>query len=336
MAAKPSRLAIGIDVGGTQIKAGLVSELGQVVHLVRIPTPTGAIAAEDVIEQIRRAGIMVRSGLSETAPRVEGVGITTPAFSVGPEWVQLLSSNIPVFEGLALREAMSEVFGPSVLWEYDTHAALLAEMRFGPAGAYERVLYVGIGTGVSCGVAVSGELVSHSFATCGNTGHVIVDPQGTRACTCGGRGCLETVLSGWALREAGIEAVTSGKSPYLAELYRKHGELNASDVSAAARHGDASARGVLESAGQSLGVALATLVHIYLPEAIFVGGGVAGAGNLLLDPARETMERLVSPTCLQRLQVFRVGVMGPDAGVIGAASSVLYRDGGLRRVRESG
>ena len=319
----PPRVALGIDVGGTEIKAGLVNDHGQVLHLVRYATPAGA-SADGVIAEMGRAAHEARAGLADDL-QVEGVGITTPAFSLGPEWVQLLSSNIPAFEGIPLRQALTEVFGPSLVWEYDTHAALLAEMRFGPAGAYERVLYVGLGTGVSCGVAVSGELVGHWHGTCGNVGHVIVDPVRGRPCTCGGRGCLESVLGGWALRDAALEIAASGESRQLAEVYDERGDLGAADLAVAAEAGDPAASEVWKRAGQALGVALASWVHIYLPDAVFVGGGVSGAGELLLGPARETMSALASPTCLERVQTVERGVMGRDAGVIGVASSVFHR-----------
>jgi glucokinase len=321
----PPRVALGIDVGGTEIKAGLVNDLGQVLHLVRRPTPTGAVAAKDVVEQIRKTAELARAVTTGTSEKVEGVGITTPAFSTGAEWVQLLSSNIPVFEGFPLYRAVSPIFGPSVVWEYDTHAALLAEMRFGRAGNYARVLYVGIGTGVSCGIAIDGELVRHTFGTCGNAGHVIVDHEAPYPCTCGGSGCLESVVSGWAMREAALRAATSGDSRQLAETYRQRGDLSAADLSRAARNGDNASAAIFARAGRALGSALASWIHIYFPDAIFFGGGVSGAGELLLEPARATMDSLASPTSLKRVKVFEPGLMGADAGVIGAASSVFHR-----------
>ena len=129
-------MALGIDVGGTEIKAGLVNDLGHVLHLVRRPTPSGTVTADEVVDQIRATAALARAGTPGTMQDLDGVGITTPAFSTGPEWIQVLSSNIPAFEGFPLYRAVSSIFGPSVVWEYDTHAALLAEMRFGRAGNF--------------------------------------------------------------------------------------------------------------------------------------------------------------------------------------------------------
>ena len=187
------------------------------------------------------------------------------------------------------------------------------------------MLYVGIGTGISCGIAVDGALVGHTFGTCGNVGHVIVEHETPLACTCGGSGCLESIVSGWAFREAALRAARCGDSQELAGLYHQRGDLSAADLSSAARNGDSASAAILARAGRALGSALASWIHIYFPDAIFFGGGVSGAGELLLEPARESMDSLVSPTCLRRVQVFERGVMGADAGVIGAASSVFHR-----------
>ncbi len=313
--------ALAVDVGGTTIKAGLVGADGNIQHLVRAPTPSGRVKAADVIDRIVEAAREACSALPRGSQPV-GAGISTPAFAVGPDWCQLLCSNIPCLEGVPLRGPMVAAFGPNTFWEYDTHAACLAEMRYGRAAGCERVLYVGIGTGTSCAVSIDGQFVRHTFGTCGNTGHIIVSSGSNRKCTCGGTGCLEAVLSGWALKRAALSAADAGGSPYLRHLLRDSGSLEAIDVWRAADQGDPAALTILEEAGKALGQALATLMHIYSPDVIVVGGGVSAAGELLLQPARDEVNALASPTLLQRLRAIEAGVMGSDAGVIGLGSLV--------------
>lgn len=316
-----SDVALGIDVGGSAIKAGLVGADGKIRNLVRAPTPSGRVKAEDVINGIVEAGREVCSALQGDG-RPVGTAISTPSFAVGPDWCQLLCSNIPALEGVALRGPMEAAFGSNTFWEYDTHAACLAEMRYGRASGYERVLYIGIGTGVSCAVSIQGDFVRHTFGTCGNTGHIIVSSSAERKCTCGGTGCLEAVLSGWALKQAALRAAESGGSPYLWQLFHRNGSVEAVDVTRAAMHGDRAALAIIEASGRALGQAAATLMHIYSPDVIVVGGGVSAAGELVLQPAREEVKALASPVLLERLRAFETSVMGSDAGVIGLGSLV--------------
>ncbi|MCU1491820.1 MAG: family protein (putative glucokinase) [Acidimicrobiaceae bacterium] len=310
------RVALGIDVGGSTIKAGAVDALGHVLEVLRIPTPTSTTRPEEVIAAVVEAASRTTARLQQ--PPV-GIAVSTPAFSEGPEWTQRLCSNVPALDNFPIRGPLVEAFGPSVRWEYDTNAALLAELRFGQARQFERVMYMGIGTGISSAVAIGGELVRHTFATCGNTGHVIVDASGP-PCTCGGTGCLEAVTTAWALRRSASELARAGQSEQLAALYAKGCEVDVADIHRAAVDGDGGATRLLATAGRALGVALASLIHIYFPDAIIFGGGVSGAGEFLLGPARVALEQHAAPDCYTRLQAFEQGRLGPDAGVIGLAS----------------
>lgn len=312
-------VALGIDLGGSAIKVGAVDDLGRVLEMVHFPTPTSATRPEDVIAAMSQAATQTAAQLKE--PPV-GIAVSTPAFSEGPEWTQRLCSNVPALDNVPIRPLLVEAFGPDVRSEYDTNAALLAELRFGRARQYERVLYMGIGTGISSAVSIAGELVRHTFGTCGNTGHVIVDPAG-RPCTCGGAGCLETVTAAWALRRAASELAQAGESEQLAAAYAKSGEVDVVDLHRAAVDGDAVATQLLATAGRALGVALASLVHIYFPDVIIIGGGVSGAGEFLLGPARCALAEHAAPDCYKRLQAFEQGTLGLDAGVIGLASLFL-------------
>ena len=329
-------VALAIDLGGTAVKAGLVGADGNIRHLVRAPTPSGRVEAADVIDRIVQAARDVCSALPVGRQPV-GTGISTPAFAVGPDWCQLLCSNIPCLEGVRLRGPMVAAFGPNTFWEYDTHAACLAEMRYGRATGYERVLYIGIGTGTSSAVSIEGHFVRHTFGTCGNTGHIIVSAGADRKCSCGGTGCLEATLSGWALKRAALSAAETGSSPYLRQLLSGGRPLEAIDISRAAGQGDRAALAILEEAGKALGQAIATLIHIYSPDVIVVGGGVSAAGDLLLQPARDEVNVVTSPTLLQRLRAIESGVMGSDAGVIGLGSLVFdeIANPGSRELRGS-
>jgi glucokinase len=144
-----------------------------------------------------------------------------------------------------------------------------------------------------------------------------------RRCTCGGRGCLETVAAGPAIREQAIEAAASGQSPALAERLHLMGDLEARDAAEAALAGDAGALKIWQQVGWYMGMALTTYQHIYDPHVIVLGGGVAQAGELLLEPIRRAMAELGSPFYLKHLKAVKQASLGTDTGVIGAAGLIL-------------
>lgn len=314
-----ARLAVGIDVGGTLLKAGLVDPLGRLQEVERRPTraQTASVLIGDIIDvgdrMLRRAHELGRG--------VSGVGVAMPHYSVGPTWVQTYCTNLPALEGVDLYPALQRAFGNAIHAEFDTNAATLAELRFGAARGFDRVVCMVIGTGVSCGIVVDGgTLLGYRFGTAGETGHVIVDPTSSARCpTAGCRGCLESIVAAPAIARAAYAAIEAGRSPALARSWAETGSIDAAAVSGAALAGDAAAGLILERAGTALGVGLVSLLHIYAPDAIIIGGGVAAADELLLDPARRVIHDLGAPFFTQRLQVLRRAALGADAGIIGAA-----------------
>jgi glucokinase len=323
-----TRFAIGVDVGGTTIKGALVDERGTILLSDSIATPAHAAAAEDVVGEIVRIVDGIRSRAEGRGVRVEGCGFGTPSYSLGPEWIQTMSPNIPALEGYPLHPALRDACGDAIACDLDTHAATIAEHRFGAGGCFERSIFIAIGTGISCGIVVDGgTLVRHTYGTAGDTGHLIVDPVGRTPCSCGGRGCLETVASASAIRARAAEAVRRGEQTVLAELQPSPDLLDARDVFEAARHGDRTALEIFERAGRGLGVAIASLMHVFCPHAVLVGGGVSEAGELLLGPARATIDELASPFYRDQLQTVRLAALGADAGVVGAATLILFPSG---------
>jgi glucokinase len=319
-----TRVAIGVDVGGTAIKAALVGADGHVLKTERVSTPRDGATTDEIVGSMIEVADRLRSAAADLDAAVEGVGFGVPNYSIGPDWVQTLCSNMPALEGFALYPPLRDALGSAIACELDTHAATLAEVRFGAAAGCERVLNMVIGTGISCGVVIDGRLLRYSYGTSGDTGHVVVDPSGGRACTCGGRGCLEAIASGRAIREMARHAARTDASTLLATLRSSPELLEASDVGEAARRGDETAASIIAEAGVAIGVALTSLIHVFRPHIVLLGGGVAEAGELLLEPARRTIERLASPFYLDQLEGVRRAALGSDAGAIGAATLVLF------------
>jgi glucokinase len=314
---------VGIDVGGTSIKSGLVDDRGGIHGRHQVSTPLGA-SVDALIEAIINSGREIIRAAGESGLEVAGVGLGVPNFSVGPTWTQTHCNNLPGLEGVELRPRMLEPFGPSIACDLDTNAAARAEYLFGHASSYRRVIVIVIGTGISCGILVDGALLRHTFGTTGDTGHIIVAPNSTRRCSGGCRGCLESVASAPAIRQAALEASTQGESPALAARLATLGDLDAEAVSLEATRGDPAAMRILDEAGWALGVALTSLMHVYCPEAILVGGGVSAAGAALIEPARRVIAASAAPYFRKYLRTLQLAALGSDAGMIGAASLILY------------
>jgi glucokinase len=258
---------------------------------------------------------------------LEGVGITVPHFYVGDDWVQQQTNNMPSIEGFPMRPQLAEAFGDSIRMINDLSAAGIAEYMFGAGQGCDRMLLMAIGTGIATSVVTERQgLVHYSWDTTGDTGQIIVDPYGLADCTCGGRGCLEAVASARAIRARALREVERGKQTILAEVFEREGDLESRDVAEAAEAGDAVAQDIMDQVGFFLGVALTSYMHIFHPSLIVLGGGVGMAGDLLIRPIRQVMNRLGSPWYLADLQDIVVSSLGTDAGAIGCASLILYPD----------
>ena len=313
-----NRCVVGIDVGGTSIKAGLVDGKGYVHTRMQTATPSSA-PSRVVVEAIVVAGQTIIRRARELGLVVAGVGVGVPNMSIGPDWVQTHCNNLPAMEGVALRPPLLAAFGEPIACDLDTNSAALAEYRHGAAAGYARAIVMVIGTGISCGILVDGRLVRHTFGTTGETGHIIVAPGSVYRCSGGCRGCLESVASALAIRRAAVEGTERGESPALAARLAQGFDLDAEAVTWAADAGDPFSRRLLREAGSSVGIALVTLMHLYCPDAILIGGGVSAAGDWLIEPARSAIAKFAAPFFIDRLRTLSRSAMGPDGGMIGAA-----------------
>jgi len=302
---------LGIDIGGTNVKAALVSDEGTVAaFLLRAWSggdPADAVAAAaGLVEELERPG-------GEARPNACGVGCA--GLVDGARGVVRLSPNLPSWRDVELARLLSEALGARTLVENDANAAAYAEHRAGAARGAGNAAVLTIGTGVGGGLILGGRLYRGSHGFAGEVGHATIDLDGP-ACACGGTGCLERLVSADAIVARAAERARGGSSALAAAA--RAGALTAKDVGEAAAGGDAAALGVMEETGRLLGVGLANLVEILDLEVIVIGGGVASAGESLLSPARTEMAaRVAGPPW--RLPKVVPALLGETAGVVGAA-----------------
>lgn len=310
---KRSVNAVGVDVGGTKIAAGVVSHEGELLNEVRYPT---ANVRERLLSTIAEAIVEVKRGYD-----VGGVCLAVPGFILARENKVLSAANLEAIEGIPLKEELGGRTGLQVTVENDANAAAWGEFRFGVGKDVEDLILVTLGTGVGGGVISRGVLLRGARGTGGELGHITVQPAGPR-CGCGNRGCLEALASGTAIARRAQKVANERPDSALGRLATERAPLG-EDVLDLARKGDEASVKVLQETGTWLGIGLATFVNIFDPEVIAIGGGVSEAGDLVLEPARREL-RLRSHSPSRDLVEIREATLGAKSGMLGAAA--LARD----------
>ncbi len=301
--------ALGVDVGGTKIAAGVVSPEGGILNEVTCPT---ANARERLLSTIAEAITEVRRGYE-----VGGVCLAVPGFIQASENKVLSAANLEAIEGIPLKEELGGRTGLPVTIENDANAAAWGEFRFGVGKDVDNLVCVTLGTGVGGGVISHGVLLRGARGMGGELGHITVQPAGPR-CGCGNHGCLEALASGTAVARRAREVASQRPDSALGRLAMERTPLG-KDVLDLARKGDEAALEVLREAGMWLGIGLATFVNIFDPEVIAIGGGLSETGDLVLESARREL-RLRSTSPSRDLVEIRKATLGEKSGILGAAA----------------
>ncbi len=289
-------LAVGIDVGGTKIAAGVVDQHGHVLASRRTATPSDS--SDELVEAV--------VGLVEslrTDHAVEAVGLSVAAF-VDRDRARVVTAPNLAWRDVPLRDLVSSRTGLPAVVENDGNAAAWGERTFGAGRGVDDLLLVAVGTGVGGGIVLGGELRRGGHGMAAEIGHVTLVTDG-RPCGCGRRGCLEQYASGSALVAA---APPDTDGPMLAEQ---------------AQSGDAGAVRLFEELGTHLGVGLASLVAVLDPEVIVLGGGVAEVGDLLLTPVRTALLAELPGGPERPAPRLVPALLGNTAGLVGAAHLAL-------------
>jgi glucokinase len=304
--------AIGIDIGGTKIAGALVSESGEILRELKIPTPAKNPAA------IADAVVSLVEQLAEGEP-VLAVGVAAAGF-VDAERAHIVYAPNLSWRNEPFKETLSSRLGVPVFIENDANAAGWAEYRFGAGVGFSHMVMLTIGTGVGGAIIVDGHMLRGGFGIAAELGHMNVVPDGT-LCGCGQKGCLESYGSGTALLNAAKKLASSGeqRGARLAELEAKVGTLTGAEVYQAILERDAGALDLLSDLGSLLGRSVASICAVLDPELVVIGGGVSEAGDLLLEPIRKAfLEHLPARGFRPELRIEAAQLVN-DAGVVGAA-----------------
>lgn len=306
-------LAIGVDIGGTKVAAGVVDDQGQVIDSTRRPTPGSDVAkTEAVIAEV----------VNELSARhqVSAVGIGAAGWIANDRATVLFSPHL-AWRDEPLRDALAQAIGVPVVVENDANAAAWAEYRYGAARGAQVAVMVTMGTGIGGGLVMDGVLYRGAYGVGCEYGHMSVVPDGRR-CACGNRGCWEMYASGRALaRDARELAAVSpvGAHRLMALADGDPDQLTGPLVTQAAREGDPAAVEIYTTMGRWLGRGLANLAAVLDPTVFVIGGGVSEAGDLLLGPARQAFGESLTGRGFRPTADVLLAELGPQAGLVGAA-----------------
>jgi glucokinase len=302
-------VAVGIDVGGTKVKALRVRADGEVLARAQGPTPADDVEAT-IEALLEAAGAVLTSD-------VVAVGLGAAGLVHWPDGTLLFAPNL-AWRDAPLKTRLERAFDRPVVVDNDCTAAAYGEWRIGAGRGVSDLLYVGVGTGIGGGIIAGGAIQRGANGFAGEIGHIVVEPGGP-TCGCGNLGCWETVASGTAILRDGRAAVTRHRHSLLAELADGDpGSVTGLMVTEAADQGDPTARGILAEVGHRLGQGIAGLVNVLDPSVVVVGGGAAEAGDLLLEPARIAYRSAVEARERRPDVAVVAATLGADGAAIGA------------------
>ncbi|MGU7771682.1 ROK family protein [Burkholderia sp. MR1-5-21] len=306
-------LAVGLDLGGTQVRAALVDCNGNVIERAAQNTDVlgGPIA---ILRQFRQLIDTVRG---EVAIRdLAGIGIGAPGPLDTVEGVVLGIPTLPGWEQLRLHDVMSQEYGLPVVVENDAKAAAVGEWKFGAGKGCTDLVYVTVSTGIGGGVIADGRLLQGRRGMAAHVGHFAILPGGPQ-CSCGANGCFEALASGTALGRAARQAALDHPESALGVLAKSRA-VTSRDAVDAARKGDAVAVELLEQEAHWLGVGLTGLIHIFSPERVVLGGGV----SLAFDLIKDGIDKVIQSTAMEPFRdvVVAAAALGDNAGLVGAAT----------------
>lgn len=308
--------AIGIDLGGTALRAALVDSEGCV--LAHVQTQTAATEGhEAVIDQMKQLVSELRRARPEATPL--GVGIGSPGPVDIDRGIVLSPPTLSGWHSVPLADILARSLGLPVILDNDAHAAALGEWEFGAARGLDHFVYITVSTGIGGGVVCDGRLLRGQGGRAGHVGHMAVTDTDV-ICGCGNRGCWEALASATALGLAARRAAAA-EADSLINVLANDAPIDARIVGAAARRGDRLALQLVEREAELLGAGITSLIHLYAPERVIVGGGLSA----LFDMMQPTIEAVIEKRAMTAFRSVRLekAALGERTGVIGAAALCL-------------
>jgi len=316
------RYILGIDIGGTNIVIGAVTEDGSRVRgLVSEPTgvPEGPDAVIDRILRMAR-GVMAAAGAEDSEAEIIGVGVGAPGPLNRKKGLVIFTPNLR-WTNMPLRDRIGKALDLPASLDNDANCAMLGEHWVGAAKGARSAVCFTIGTGIGGGIVVDGKLVHGASDVAAEIGHITIDVNGRR-CGCGNDGCLEAYASGPAIARRAMEAIEAGAASQMSTTPGGPASITAQTVFECAAAGDALADELVRDTARYLGVGIANMLNIMNPEVVVICGGVTKAGDHLFVPLRREVSRRAFKPAVEACRIVP-GQLEGTAGVVGAARAWL-------------
>lgn len=306
--------AIAIDLGGTQLRAALFAQ-DKMLKRAALPTDVSG-GPTAIVNQMEVLVGQISEGIDKNA--IIGVGLSTAGPIDTVDGVVLGIPTLPGWESFPIRSELAKRFDLPASVENDAIASALGEWRHGAGRGFQNLVYLTISTGIGGGVVVDGRLLHGRKGMAAHLGHMQLVQDGPE-CGCGAIGCFEALASGTALAKRAAKAIQENRSPFLAGVARD-GIIGAIDVFNGARAGDEICQTLVEDEAKYLGQGITSLIHIFSPERVILGGGISQAFDLL-EPGLNAVIQAQAMEPFKDVPVVR-SILGDDSGLVGAATMV--------------
>ncbi len=307
---------IGIDLGGTNIAAGLVNEDGKIVAKKSIPTG-GHREEDEIIKDMATVAIDVVNDNGYSMDDVVSIGIGSPG-SVNKTEGLIVAANNLKFNNTKMREKIQKYINKPVYVDNDANCAAWAEATAGAAKGVNDSIMITLGTGVGGGIIVNGKLYSGFNFYGGELGHIVISVDGQQ-CSCGRKGCWEAYSSATALVRITKEHAEKDKNSLLWKYYEKEGKFSGKTAFSAAKEGDKEAQAAVDEYLKYLSEGLINIINIFQPEILVIGGGVSNEGDALFGPLNDLVfKNTYTKEGVKRTKIVKA-FLGNDAGIVGAA-----------------
>lgn len=318
--AKTEKYAVGVDLGGTNIKIGIVSQKGKIIEKISISSKAEG-GPEKVIKQIK---LGVKEILSKNKKKIRGIGIGSPGVVSVKKGTVENPPNFPGWTKINLGNIISKEFGIDCHVENDANAAAIGEMIFGAGKRYNSFVMITLGTGVGGGIIINRKLYRGEIGAAGEVGHITINYNGPR-CNCGSFGCIEAYVGNNYLISRIKKDLTASPNPKILKLVKN--DLNLLSpiiIQKAAEDGDEFAKSVIIEMGEQIGSALASVSNLLDVSTFIIGGGVSGFGKPLYSAINKSLVERTITSLRNRVKVLPAKLKN-EAGIKGASALVFYK-----------